>query len=176
LHRSRDAFEGFIYAWISFNGWASCCCDTDRDRVLIDVLRMDGGVSATFNSLVQSNPTVAGASERFRALWPIFRATDVRSGSDAAAREYSRNGRAGLVAYYSHMFPKASRAPDCHARHDPEPIQADWGHTLEALYRVRCNLFHGTKSTDGQVDREVVDAAAAVLVPVVNHLVSHRFT
>ncbi len=174
--RSRYMFEAFIYAWISFNGWASCCCDKDRDRVLINVLRIDDRISAEFNSLVLSDPTVAGALHQFRALWPIFRATDVRSGLDTAAMEYRNSGRAGLVAYYSHRFPDAGRSPDCHLRHDPGPIVADWAHTLEALYRVRCNLFHGTKSVYGDVDREVVDAASAVLVPVVKLLVSHPFT
>jgi hypothetical protein len=176
LRRSQYTFEAFIYAWISFNGWASCCCDNDRDRVLIEVLRIDERVSAEFNSLVLSNLTVAAAVEQFRVLWPIFRATDVRAGLDAAMREYRDSGRAGLVAYYSHRFPRAGRSPDCHLRHDPGPIEADWAHTLEALYRVRCNLFHGTKSVDGHVDREVVDAASAVLVPVVKHLVWHQFT
>jgi hypothetical protein len=85
-------------------------------------------------------------------------------------------GRPGLVAYYTDSFPNAVRSPDCHIRHIGESIVPDWAHVLEALYRVRCNLFHGTKSVDGAADREVVDAASAVLVPVVKHLVSHNFT
>jgi hypothetical protein len=174
--RSQHTFEAFIYAWISFNGWASCCTDNDKDSAIIDVLREDERLSTRFDSLVQTDSTVAAAVERFRALWPIFRASHVRAGADAAAREYRRSGRAGLVAYYSDTFPGAARAPDCHPRHDCQAVQADWAHTLEALYRVRCNLFHGTKSVDGEIDREVVDAASAVLGPVVNNLVRHQFT
>jgi hypothetical protein len=174
--RSRNTFEAFIYAWISFNGWASCCCDTDKDNVLIKVLRVDERVSASVNSLVSSSPSLAAALGQFRALWPIFRAADVRNGVDTAVAEYRHGGRAGLVAYYSNTFPKAGRSPDCHLRHHPEPIDADWAHTLQALYTVRCNLFHGTKSVDGDVDREVVDAASAVLVPIVKHLVLQAFT
>lgn len=174
VHRSSDTFEAFIYAWISFNGWASCCCDTDRDRELINVLRSDERVSASFESLIRSDPGVAGALDGFRSLWPIFQASGVRADFDAHA-EYRNHGTPGLVAYYSREFPRARRAPDCHLRHPSGVIERDWAHTLEALYQVRCNLFHGTKSVLGDRDREVVDAASAVLVPVVQHLVRNQF-
>jgi hypothetical protein len=172
---AQHAFEAFIYAWISFNGWASCCCDSDADRKLIDTLRVDVRVTAVFDSLVTTDPGLAEALERFRSLWPIFRASDVRSGLQAAECEYNQAGRPGQIQYYSVTFPEAGRAPDCHLRHGQCPIDADWAHTLEALYRVRCNLFHGTKSIHGEVDRDVVGTASAVLVPIVKHLVSHPF-
>jgi len=173
---SRNEFEAFIYAWISFNGWASCCCDEDRDRVLINVLRSDERVTAHFDALVDFNPAVANALGKFRSLWPIFRANDVRSGIDTAVTTESASGRVGLVTYYTNNFPQARRSPDCHIRHGGESIVPDWAHTLEALYQVRCNLFHGTKSADAAADREIVAAASAVLVPVVKHLVSPEFT
>jgi hypothetical protein len=98
---SRNAFEAFIFAWISVNGWAACCCDEDRDRVLINVLRNDESVSTQFGSLVDSDPRLAGAVDQFRALWPIFRATDVRGGFDEAARTYrgDRQARPGGVLH-----------------------------------------------------------------------------
>jgi hypothetical protein len=174
--RSSHAFEAFIYAWISFNGWASCCCDHDADGMLVKVLRADERVIARFDALVDSDSAVARAVDQFRALWPIFRAADLRSDRDTAERTYRDSGRAALVAYYSHEFPEAVRSPDCHLRHDSGIIVADWAHTLEALYRVRCNLFHGAKSAYGAADREIVEVASAVLVPVVKHLVDHPFT
>jgi hypothetical protein len=67
--------------------------------MLINVLRIDARASAEFNSLGLSDPTVARALDRFRSLWPIFRAIDVRSGLDTAASEHRYSGRAGLVAY-----------------------------------------------------------------------------
>lgn len=33
--RSREPFEAYIYAWIGFNGWATCTCAQERDRVLL---------------------------------------------------------------------------------------------------------------------------------------------
>lgn len=173
--RSEYTFEAFIYAWISLNGWASCCCDRDRDRDLINILRSDPKVSAAFDSLVRSDSQVARAVVEFRDLWPIFRTSQVRAGQEAAAFEHRLGGRQALIAYYTRQFPRAERAPDCHLGHHPGQIQADWAHTLEALYRVRNNLFHGTKSSNADVDREIVDAAAAVLVPVVEHMLSEPF-
>jgi hypothetical protein len=170
-----DPFEAFIYAWISFNGWASCCCDSDQDRKLINTLRADGRATVAFNSLVRSDQPFGEALERFRLLWPIFRASDVRDGLKDAESRYWQGGRRAQVEYYSLTFPEVVRAPDCHLRHEPGGADADWAHTLEALYQVRCNLFHGTKSMHAETDREVVTAASAVLVPVVNHLVSHSF-
>jgi hypothetical protein len=41
--------------------------------------------------------------------------------------------------------------------HEHTPL--DWGHTLAALYRVRCNLFHGEKARNSENDRLVVSAA-----------------
>lgn len=175
VHRSGHTFEAFIYAWISFNGWASCCCATDADRDLVNVLRSDESISASFDRLTSSDPALGEALDRFRSLWPIFQASQVRADFEAQG-EYRNHGTVGLVAHYSDHYPRARRAPDCHLRHPAGAIPADWAHTIEALYRVRCNLFHGTKSVLGHRDREVVDAAAAVLVPVVQHLLRGRYT
>jgi hypothetical protein len=47
--------------------------------------------------------------------------------------------------------------PQCYLEHDAVPL--DWGHTLAALYRVRCNLFHGEKARSSENDRVVVARA-----------------
>jgi hypothetical protein len=56
--------------------------------------------------------------------------------------------------------------PRCWKRHEEEgePVPLDWPHTLEALYRVRCNLFHGEKGLDSEMDARVVSSAFRVLV------------
>lgn len=160
-----NAFEAFIYAWISFNGWASCCLANEQDSTLVKVLSTERSLSDTFDDLVHTDPQFASAVHRFHALWPIFRTAAVR---DA---QQSGESRAIRVERYAIAFPKAARAPDCHRRHVDEGLPADWGHALPALYRVRCNLFHGNKSVYGAEDREIVDSAAGVLVPMVRRLV-----
>lgn len=163
--RRPNAFEAFIYAWISFNGWGSCCLEDERDKTLVQVLGTEPLLIGTFDDLVRNDLQVARALQRFHALWPIFRATDVRSG------QLPGETREARVARYEADFPRSVRAPNCHLRHVDGKLPADWGHSLEAIYRVRCNLFHGSKSVLGMDDREIVDSAAGVLVPMVRRLV-----
>lgn len=70
-----------------------------------------------------------------------------------------------MTRHYQSECPGAARAPDCHMTHTGE-IEPDWAHTLEALYRVRCNLFHGQKSGGGNEDRMILQAAVRVLLPI----------
>ncbi len=163
--RRTNAFEAFIYAWISFNGWASCCLEDERDNIMVQVLGTERSLSDTFDDLVRNDLQVARALQRFHSLWPIFRTTDVRSG------RLPREPRATRVRRYAADFPRSVRAPNCHLRHVDGDLPADWGHALAALYRVRCNLFHGSKSAFGIEDREIVESAAGALVPMVRRLV-----
>jgi hypothetical protein len=42
-----DEFEAFIYAWIGFNGWASCCCAEDGDTAQLHMMMLDEGCVRT---------------------------------------------------------------------------------------------------------------------------------
>ena len=55
---SGDPFESFIYAWISFNGWAACCVDppTDQDRALVGAMASDPFLHSEFEALLQGDP------------------------------------------------------------------------------------------------------------------------
>lgn len=167
------AFEAFIYAWISLNGWAACCCGTDSDRQLIQLLAREERLDEQFRALKREDASFAEAVGRFGALWPIFRSTDVQSVRDVAAQRHADGGRDELIRFYVDTFPHALRAPECHLRHRPEQLEATWGHVLQALYRVRCNLFHGAKSMHSEADKEIVETAAAVLVPLVTRLLKY---
>jgi hypothetical protein len=169
--QSNNKFEAFIYAWIGFNGWASCCCEAEADRVLLDLMILDGGLAENFNRLTVGGPN-SQAAENFARLWPIFKVTDLPDLPEHARRNRPQHrGRAAVVRYYGEHWPTADRAPNCHLKHDAT-IKTDWGHTLEALYRVRNNLFHGQKSGAGREDKEIVDAAVDILLPVANSVLA----
>jgi len=55
--------------------------------------------------------------------------------------------------------------PRCWKRHvdDGEAVPLDWPHVLKAIYKVRCNLFHGQKSAHSEMDKEIVSAAFLTL-------------
>jgi hypothetical protein len=42
-------------------------------------------------------------------------------------------------------------------------VPLDWAHTVKAIYRVRCNLFHGEKARTSEDDERIVLAARDVL-------------
>lgn len=107
-HRRANSFEAFIYAWISFNGWASCCVEDERDSILVWVLGTERSLSDTFGDLVRSDLQGARALQRFHALWPIFRTTDIRGG------HLPGEPRATRVRRYADSFPRAVR--DCRLR------------------------------------------------------------
>lgn len=67
---------------------------------------------------------------------------------------------------------KTTRTPRNHPSCDHgAEAPRDVPHLLDALYAVRCNLFHGMKHPEERRDREVVAAALGVLVPLADALV-----
>ena len=168
--RDAEAFEAFIYAWISLNGWYAACTTAERDRDQLDMVMMDPGIQREFDSLMMDD-TFHAAMETFRALWPIFAVVDLPA--EVRMARPSRDRRR-VVAYYHERCPGARRQPACHLRHQSGggDIPLDWPHTLEALYRVRNNLFHGHKSAAGWEDRDIVIAATAVLLGIGTKIVA----
>jgi hypothetical protein len=57
-------------------------------------------------------------------------------------------------------------APQCSKRHRDagEKIPIDWPHTLAAVYRVRCNFFHGEKALSSEMDQQIVSCAYKTLL------------
>jgi hypothetical protein len=172
---SSRSSEAFIYAWIAFNGWASCCFGIEEeDAELLRHVRSESRLRRVFDDLRSPEGTLAEPVRSFAAMWPVFQATEVRKTHDLAMAAYARGGRSSLIKHYLEFHPGAKREPNCHSRH-PKGIEPDWFHTLPVLYRVRNNLFHGNKSAYSNIDSDVVMAAAAVLVPTVQRLISHDY-
>jgi hypothetical protein len=156
-------FEAFIYLWIAFNGWAACVTGKDDDRDWQKALIADPDLNDRFNQLLSEKTPTAAAARQFAELWPIFRVSDLRthgidylSGAHASRAEMTR-------AYLDAGARKFE--PQCHLEHDEVPL--DWGHTLAALNRVRCNLFHGEKARSSESDQLVVGRAHETLLSFV---------
>jgi len=162
-YRARQHFEAFIYAWIGFNAWASCCCSgVERDSWMLHMLMLDEGLDADFGHLV-TDGSLGNAARHFANQWPIFKASAL---SDESRRGISdTTDRADVVQIYAQQRPPVERAPGCLNRHEHQ-VPADWPHTLAALYRVRNNLFHGQKATFRPRDEAIVKDAVEVLLPI----------
>jgi hypothetical protein len=153
-------FEAFIYLWIAFNGWAACVTGKDADHAWRDALIADPDLNDRFDQLVGEPSPAAHAAQQFAELWPVFKVANLRErgidswGSGHASR--AEMARAYLDAGATKF------EPQCFLEHDAVPL--DWGHTLVALYRVRCNLFHGEKDRSSENDRVVVGRAHSALL------------
>lgn len=155
-----NCFEAFMFTWIAFNGWAACISGIDGDIAIIRALIQYEPLGTKFTELFGSDQNFKSYATQFSRLWPIF---EVKS---ARHVHYDHDAvRAEIINEY--LIQKAIvYSPPCWERHKKESsdIPIDWPHTLSALYRVRCNLFHGEKALSSENDKQIVLCALYTLV------------
>jgi hypothetical protein len=151
-------FEAFIYLWFAVNGWGACVADTDVDRQWVNAVAGDPELSAKFVGLLSEHADFKIRVHRFARLWPIFRSSDIRRHRGQVSERFSREER--VAAYLGRRLNNFE--PCCWHEHDGLP-PLDWAHTFRAIYRVRCNLFHGEKTLNSENDVDIVRAACQVL-------------
>ena len=159
---NEDAtFEAFIFAWMSVNAWAACVTGEDQDREYMRRLKGDEGLRQLFLRVVNEHPNVRQDAEEFVSLLPIFKAQRLRR---AGVHGQDSMTRAELVQHYLAQGITWFE-PVCAEWHlqRGEPIPCDWPHVIAAIYRVRCNLFHGEKSAHSEMDRRIVRTAFLTL-------------
>ena len=157
-----EAFEPFIFAWFAFNGWAACVTDTHRDREIINALAADDRINNDFSRIVSDSQNVSQSVNDFFELLPIF---DVRSLRRQGILRNRRETRRERVNYYLSKGANVFE-PRCWQRHhdEGEATPVDWGHFINAVYKVRCNLFHGLKATHSAMDQMIVHSAYLAFV------------
>lgn len=159
--RPEDCFEPFIFTWIALNAWGACVTRQDNDPEWVQDLAQDPDMNRRFADCVADRQhPMAVAAEGFRRYWPIprvqvWRRVEGRPDSSSVQdrARFFRNARIPC-------------APQCSLRHfeAEEEVPLDWRHFLPAVYRVRCNLFHGEKSPHDPVDLTIVRTSFITLV------------
>src|SRR5581483_11380716 len=101
-------------------------------------------------------------AEQFAELWPVF---DVRSLRRLHISSLYTRIRSSVIEHYL-AAGATNFDPKCWKRHKDagDPIPIDWPHTLAALYKVRCNLFHGQKAGHSEMDQQIVSLAFHTLM------------
>src|SRR6266404_510639 len=148
-----ETFEPFIFAWFAFNGWASCVVDADKDSEFIEALISDARVYQDFESLVTGPDSATGIHVRkFAEYLPIFDVKKLKR-RGISLRYHHRESRTDRIHHYFSNGAKEFE-PRCWLRHidSGESVPLDWAHVLKAIYKVRCNLFHGQKSAHSEMD------------------------
>ena len=160
--KSNDGspFEAFIFLWFSFNGFAACVTGEDRDAEMIRRMGNYPDLRQRFSRLLEADEDFRTGAAQFAELWPIFKAQDVRARGLAYSGLHSRPE---LIDHYL-SAPHVHHQPECfeYHREQGEHVPLDWPHTLNAVYRIRCNLFHGEKSPTSEMDVRIVAAAFRV--------------
>lgn len=172
----EEHFEGLIYLWVAFNAWLGHTIEdrtlANRDRALIHTAGSDEQLSGSFEALLQRDGREADMCNCFHSFWPVFHA---RALVDRGLGPWQANQ--SRTEYRANCFRaqlgRADWAPRCFQMHqpdgtrpeefDPRYVPLDWVHTLNAIYQVRCNLFHGGKSFRYSRDEEFVSLAARIL-------------
>lgn len=190
-------FEPFIYAWIAVNGWAACVTGQDRDRDYLDSLTKDRVIAETFLQLLQlPDSRFAQQAHQFHTYLPIFEVKELRQ--RGINRQWRGDRSVVVDGYLSELRRTAGEVlstgtpslsatapykkapyrnnsgicfePECWQQHREagEAIPLDWAHTLAAIYRVRCNLFHGEKAAHSEMDQKIVGLAFRTLLHFFN--------
>ncbi|MDP2859377.1 MAG: hypothetical protein Q8P50_15575 [Bacillota bacterium] len=178
LRRSRASaekgrhFESLIYLWVTFNAWLGEVVAnrdlTERDSYLVAAAGRDPLLNRAFKQRLADEVDFADSCEQFRGLWPVLKTralTDLGippwSGEEQRRPYVRRAIRAGLRS--------SDYRPSCATDHsptesfDPSAIPLDWPHLLDAIYGVRCNLFHGGKSFLNPEDTRFVQLSHQIL-------------
>jgi hypothetical protein len=160
--RPGNNFEAFIFLWIAFNGWATCVTGGDRDIDVIEALAADPGIVNDFDCLFNKDAEFAKTVKELRDMMPIFDSKELYDNGLPDHRCF--DSRDKQIDHYLNNGATKFR-PLCGVEHTKigQDIPADWPHLLMAIYKIRCNLFHGQKSAFSSLDRKLVNLAFTTL-------------
>jgi hypothetical protein len=63
--------------WIAFNSWGACVTGLEKGRDILDALSLNESLCRRFADLVERESMTTKESRAFKALWPIFHATEL---------------------------------------------------------------------------------------------------
>jgi len=164
LSKHKD-FEPFIFAWFAFNAWGMCVTGAANDEEMIKSLALNADLDKKFGELIaKSNSKFTEVATNFINLLPIF---DVKELTTNNLLRWDDQNRRDRVLFYL-TNGAVDFKPQCWRRHladeaNGQPLPLDWAHTLRAIYKVRCNLFHGNKSAYIENDKKIVRLAFVTL-------------
>ncbi len=165
---AEDPDMGFtdrlIYLWIAFNAWlygrVPLNIDQPQDSLLIKCIASDSEFYQAFGLLKQNN-NYRQEIEKFRSYWPIFDSRKMGEWFQGNREDYITNSL-GVDSN-----PKYHK-PSCflhHLKAGNRPT-LDWAHSIVVIYQIRCNLFHGGKNPQNNLEEELVRSAFNILASV----------
>jgi len=165
-----EAIDSLIYLWIPLNGWMAQFIDSKvadvADSTLVAATGQDAALSTRFDEFMSSDDDFRRLTLQFQSFWPIFDSRFLEKQSIAPYGIQEDDSEEGGVldrpGYRARCFSKSMGKkppfrPRCYLDHqssplakttggDPAEVPLTWSHTIEAIYQVRCSVFHGGKA------------------------------
>lgn len=147
-HNEGDQFASFVFIWFCFNAWMEHISDENTDKKMINEL--------------------AGRKHNMQSLFEAYDA------AVSANDEFLKSGVMALM-HMSKEKPIEDMRKNPRRREPPITIKSenDFENIVQAIYRIRCNLFHGGKDADDIRDQVLVKNAAMVLRQWIGCLITH---
>jgi hypothetical protein len=164
--QGHGAFDSFMYLWVGFNNWAMRVTAADTDRQMIQSLEQNVRLNDAFVKLLNQSEQFKKEVGAFTRFWPIFDVKDIRKkGLRYRFHELDRD------TYTKEMLgARVKHAPDG----DFDREWPTWSSTIQTIYTVRCNLFHGEKG-DSADDSRIVQGAFNTLVGFIDGIDLYRW-
>jgi hypothetical protein len=151
----RSAFSSFVNVWLAFNGWMESVTDADTDADMISALANHQRMVNAYDGLMAHSSEFRDLVEFFATGWPVLNVRDVRRklGRDAFWRLSPDDLMEEVVRR------DVKRQPF----HWDVGNEVTWPLLLRAVYCIRCNLFHGSKSPQNFRDHQLVVSCDRIL-------------
>lgn len=161
----QNKFQSFVFAWLAFNSWGMCITEAKDDAIMIKSLGLSNDLNQKFEEIkAKENSKLALTTNQFIKFLPVFDVTELR---EKNLERWDKQSRRERVLFY---FNNGATIfdPQCWQRHineetNGQPLPSDWAHIIKAIYKIRCNLFHGSKSPFVEGDKNLVSLAYSIL-------------
>ena len=141
-HQEGDQFASFVFIWFCFNAWIEHLSAKDTDAEMIKEV-----------------------AERQQSMISLTEAYDSAISDDNLLRGSVRA-----------LIGKSQEEPITDVRGRKPPIsikdENDFENIIWAIYRIRCNLFHGGKDANELRDQVLVKLAANILRQWMDRLIA----
>jgi len=170
--RSGNEMSKFIHLWVSFNAWASMVVPditkNHLDMYVVSSIAAAKRFNNRFETLIEEDDLFRNQVNKFVPLLPVFQVLWLNNNNIDSWNNYE--DRRQFVDSVRERNPYSKDgykmfSPPCAYEHFDmgEEIPQDWPHVMNAIYRVRCNLFHGGKMFNSPADRQFVNLTYDIL-------------
>jgi hypothetical protein len=149
------SFGNFFNLWIGFNAWYSVVTDEPTDWKSIKALGASQRLIDLFSNYRRDNQNFGEIAKGFKQHWPVFDMRGIKRKTELLRLLLDQGRQRSMERL------RESKVKRCPQSFDSQ-TEPDWPDTLDAIYQIRCNLFHGDKGS-GLDDQMLVNFAYNVL-------------